>query len=361
MKGYADLGDDPRLFDALHTTLTMCLDRCCDETPYTAADLQTYAAVGEQKAKNALTLPDLQEAFQVAHVEVLRSLLSLAEHGDDETIRRYNTWLANETPRVVHATVTAFNDMSCHLGIVQPARHVLAEHLIQGTATGTEANVAGVELPQGFLVLMCHAPQPMSADDRQMRLSVEQCLQSVPGALWLGSLHRDKLITLLPVNGDETSAQLVAGELVKLLAEVTGQRIHAAQAVGRDISAVPDAVDEARQAIRLIAAMPDAQPRPYQTEELLVELALASDAAVRQRLSDLLVPLDQGTGLRHTLEVLFECGLDREKSAQALYIHRRTLTFRLQRIREILGIDPNSPHGIQLLRAALTAARFSSA
>ncbi|MFF4860046.1 helix-turn-helix domain-containing protein [Streptomyces rubiginosohelvolus] len=40
-------------------------------------------------------------------------------------------------------------------------------------------------------------------------------------------------------------------------------------------------------------------------------------------------------------------------------MHRRTLTYRIKRIRELTGLDPTTAHGIQLLRAALTATHYS--
>jgi sugar diacid utilization regulator len=110
----------------------------------------------------------------------------------------------------------------------------------------------------------------------------------------------------------------------------------------------------------LVKAIPDAECRPYQADMLLVELAIARQPDIRQRLAALLAPLDAGPDLHHTLEVLFACNLDRERTANELCIHRRTLRYRMDRIRDLSGIAPDSTHGIQLLRAALTAIRLTS-
>jgi sugar diacid utilization regulator len=108
----------------------------------------------------------------------------------------------------------------------------------------------------------------------------------------------------------------------------------------------------------LVKAIPDAQVKPYRTDDLLVELALLHQPSIRRRLAGLIEPLDAGTGLRRTLEVVLACNLDRERAANELCIHRRTLYYRMDRIRKLSGIDPNTAHGIQLLRAALTCARM---
>jgi hypothetical protein len=91
---------------------------------------------------------------------------------------------------------------------------------------------------------------------------------------------------------------------------------------------------------------------------LLLELSIARQPDIRRRLAALLAPLDAGPDLRRTLDVLFACDLDRERTASELYIHRRTLRYRLDRIKSLSGIDPHSARGIQLLRAALTADRL---
>ena len=93
-------------------------------------------------------------------------------------------------------------------------------------------------------------------------------------------------------------------------------------------------------------------------EWLAVELAVSRQPAVQERLAELLNLRKHATDLLHTLRVLFDCGLDRERTTKALYIHRRTLDYRLGRIGELTGLDPSTAHGIQLLRAALTATRL---
>jgi hypothetical protein len=96
-------------------------------------------------------------------------------------------------------------------------------------------------------------------------------------------------------------------------------------------------------------------------DDLLVELAISRQPDICQRLAALLSPLEEGTDLRHTLEVLLACNLDRERAARELCIHRRTLRYRVDRIRDLSGIDPDSVRGLQLLRTALTAARLPTA
>ena len=68
--------------------------------------------------------------------------------------------------------------------------------------------------------------------------------------------------------------------------------------------------------------------------------------------------LDDYPDLRVTLESLYEHDLDRTATASALKIHRRTLTYRLARIAELIGLIPTSARGIQILSTALAAYRM---
>jgi sugar diacid utilization regulator len=163
---------------------------------------------------------------------------------------------------------------------------------------------------------------------------------------------------LFPAGSSQQQAEATAAELAGRLCALAGQQVCAAQAYQPGLARIPAALDEARNALCLAMAIPDRDHRPYRMNDLLVELAISRQPDIRQRLTDLLSPLEAGADLPHTLEVLLACNLDRERAARELCIHRRTLRYRVDRIRDLSGIDPDSVHGLQLLRAALTAARL---
>lgn len=349
-----------RLLDEVHVSLNLIVGLSRDDAPISELDLQHFAAAGQHRARSPMSVADLQAGFHVAHIAALQCALALAERGDHHGLVRINGWGPREMPRVLQAATTTFTAARRQIGDSRPARRLLAETLVRGTATEAEAAAAGTVLAPGYLVLLCRARQRGDRLGAAQQTATERCLRSVPGALWLGALATDGLLVLLPIGGDVASTRAAAAELTTAIAGIVEEDLHAAQAVSASPAAVPEAVAEARQVIALVATMPDVECRPYRVEELLVELAMVRQPALRQGLTDLLAPLANGTELQHTLEVLFSCGLDREKSAKALCIHRRTLTYRLARIREVTGINPASPHGIQLLRTALTAHRLTA-
>ncbi len=79
---------------------------------------------------------------------------------------------------------------------------------------------------------------------------------------------------------------------------------------------------------------------------------------VGRSLHDVLGPLKaydarHGADLVHTLVVFVQLGGNTVATAEALFLHRNSVTYRLQRIREIGGLDVRDPGLRQLLMTAL--------
>ncbi len=62
---------------------------------------------------------------------------------------------------------------------------------------------------------------------------------------------------------------------------------------------------------------------------------------------------EHGTNLVETLDVLLARGGNVSRAAQALHVHRNSLIYRVERIREICGLDPLDPDDAFTLRLAL--------
>jgi len=67
---------------------------------------------------------------------------------------------------------------------------------------------------------------------------------------------------------------------------------------------------------------------------------------------------EHGTQLTKTLEVYLAENLSKQQTANALYIHRQTLYYRLEQIGQLLGNDWDSPDRRLALETALSAHRF---
>jgi hypothetical protein len=346
----------PSAYEARRSMPTGMLERILELTasgePFTDADLDTYTSLGALFAGRHVPLPLLIASFDTGIAALTREWWRLAPAEHFAEMTHFTERLARMIDQTRQAAVRGY--LEARSGISgRSARWSVAEELITGEAATAAA--MGERLAPGYLVLACTVAEPALAD-AERAAAVYRHIEAISGALHFGNLS--SLIILLPVEDGRRLPETAAAELVSELHSLTGQMVYAAQAYRPDLAGVPAAVEEACRSLCLVKAIPDAECRPYQEDVLLVELAIARQPDITQRLAALLVPLEAGSDLYRTLEVLFACDLDRERTAAALCIHRRTLRYRLDRIRDLSGIAPDSLRGAQLLRAALTAARL---
>ena len=329
------------------------LELAASGKPFSDDDLEFYRELGTLFAQHRVPLPLLVASFDIGITAMTRELwhVATAEHFAEmsQVTGRAAPMLEQSRQAAVHGYLEARTG-----SVGRSARWVVAQALISGESAPAAARAMDEQLAPSYLVLACAVPDPGHVDARQMA-AIDRHIESLPGVLHCGDLST--LIVLLPAEDSRLPPERAAAELTSRLQSLTGQIVHAVYAHEPDLTQIPAALEEACQALALVKAIPDAACHPYQTDMLLVELAIARQPDIRQRLAALLAPLTPD--LHHTLEALFACNLDRERTAKELSIHRRTLRYRMDRISNLTGIDLDSAHGIQLLRAALTATRLS--
>ncbi|OGO06109.1 MAG: hypothetical protein A2Y73_04645 [Chloroflexi bacterium RBG_13_56_8] len=127
-----------------------------------------------------------------------------------------------------------------------------------------------------------------------------------------------------------------------------------------------DAVCQAMDALALGQHI-SGRKGPYHYEELGLYRLLAGlrnreelKAFCEETLGEL-IRYDElrGTDLLYTLEVFFDQNTNASQAAKALYVHRNTLNYRLQRIVEITGLDLNNAEARLALQLAIKAYRLS--
>jgi hypothetical protein len=323
--------------------------------PFSDDDLQSYESMGALFARHDVPLGVLKGAFDVGAAAITGESWRIAPAGHFAEMTQFTCSAARMLEQAQQTSVRAYLEADRTGSDTQPVRWALAEALIAGEPALAVAQAAGERLAPSYLVLACTAASPAQADALQGP-SISKAIESVPGVLYCGD--RSRLAVLFPVEASLRQAEAAAAELVGRLCALTGQPVYAAQAYEPGLAGIPASLDESCSVLCLVMAIPDAGRRLYQMDDLLVELAISRQPDIRQRLVALLSPLKAGPDLRHTLEVLLACNLDRERAARELCIHRRTLRYRVDRIRDLSGIDPDSVPGLELLRAALTASRL---
>lgn len=341
------------LLHEVHETWRPVLSRAPGGEPLHRDDLAVYRELARSRALHSFPFADFRAGFEVAHTAGLRACLAVAEPGESVQPVAFTAWGVRELPRVLDAVTESYLDVHRCRGNATAARALLLDALLAGRAPGPESDA-------GHLVVVFRPRERGAAVAAGTTAAVERLLGERSGLLWRGGPATGELLATVAVESTVQRAREVARELAVDLAGAWRSRLHAAEAFGASPAEVPAALREARRTLRLVTALPDARDCPYREDDLLVELAVARQPDVRLRLTRLLEPLDRGPDLRRTLESLLACGLDRQRTAAALHLHRRSLAYRLGRIKELTGLDPATPHGIQVLRAAVCAARLDA-
>jgi hypothetical protein len=342
------------MFGGSRETCARLLGLVLTGAPLPEDDWGRFRDLGVLAARQAIPLPVLSEAWDLALAAAARTCWTIAPPGCFTEMAELTAHAARLAAGAREACIRGYAEAPCEGARSRPLRRLLAETLIDGAPAGVIAEAAGVRLAPAYLVLRCEAPA-LTAASHWERAS--EHLETWEDVLHAGDLAG--LVVLFPA-ADLLRAEDQAAEFTAGLAGCTRGPVHAAESYRRGAANIPAALEEASRVLTIVKAIPDAEDRPYRADELLVELAILGQPAIRGRLAAVLSPLDAGTDLRRTLEVLLACNLDRERAARELWIHRRTLHYRLDRIRDLSGVDPSSARGIQLFRAALTSARLTS-
>lgn len=120
--------------------------------------------------------------------------------------------------------------------------------------------------------------------------------------------------------------------------------------------------DEAREALQLAARL-ETDSVVARAEDLLAYRVLLRDrAAIVDLITTLLAPLTSARGgagpLVRTLLAWFDSGRNNAETAREMHLSVRAVTYRLERIRELTGADPDAPGDAFALHAAALGAQL---
>jgi DNA-binding PucR family transcriptional regulator len=97
--------------------------------------------------------------------------------------------------------------------------------------------------------------------------------------------------------------------------------------------------------------------QPEDARSLLCRLSRSPDLAPFARLVEPLVAYDRErrSDLVRTLAAYFDAGANASEAADRLFLHRNSLLYRLERIRELTGLDSKRPEDRLALQLGLLA------
>jgi len=151
--------------------------------------------------------------------------------------------------------------------------------------------------------------------------------------------------------GEETRYLSAAREALARLGADASPRI-ALSALGRP-DELPELAREAAFALTFAGRSTDGVARYEGLEPR--RIAAQAHPATKARYAERLLA-ELNAPIRDTLQALFDCDLNVQRTADALFVHKNTVAYRLKKIREATGYDPQTFHGAAALQLALWVA-----
>ncbi|MFJ7205752.1 PucR family transcriptional regulator [Streptomyces sp. NPDC098789] len=332
-----------------------------------APELAAPVAWGAERARDGVPLEAVLRVYSLGAGEAWKLALAAAD-GADTGIDPYLLgtrllgFLGEVMPKVAEAYVREQADLDWEQR--EHGRN-LADVLLAGRPARRAAERYGRTLAERYDVVVFRLPDAPGGAAAGVLRAVRSELDRDPEVL--ATLKGEGGVLLVPLaqdgggggdgaarRGKGQSPPCAARRLLARLDAATGLPCIAAAATAREHAAVERAHTEAGEVLALAEAL-GRSPGLYRLADLAVEYQLVQPGPARDALARTLEPLADQPHLLETLREFIAAGYRRAEAADALTVHRNTLTYRLGRIHLLTGHDATDPADARRLAAALTA------
>lgn len=325
----------------------------------TEAELAAPVAWGAERARDGVPLEAVLRVYPLGARRAWELAVAGADPVDDPyaLVTGLLAFLGAVMPKVAEAYLREQADLDWEQR--EHGRN-LAGVLLAGRPARRAAERYGRTLAERYEVVVLRLPEaPGGATNRILR-ALRSELDGNPEVL--ATFKGEGGVLLVPFGplgplGRSPRADGPDGATRRLLARLDTAaelRCTAAAAVAEDHAGIPRAQAEASEVLTLAEDL-GRPPGLYRLADLAVEYQLVQPGPARDALAQVLAPLDDQPHLITTLREFIAAGYRRAEAAEALTVHRNTLTYRLGRIRLLTGHDATDPTGARHLAAALTA------
>ncbi|HMA48087.1 MAG TPA: helix-turn-helix domain-containing protein [Frankiaceae bacterium] len=363
--------------------LSDLLDAVARDRRFGARQLEAYQRLGRTAAERGYALPALVDLYLSATWRAWNDLPALAGADSPAQLRRSAAGVLRAVDDALAAVCHGYQDA---WRAASRAEEALRREFVDDLLTGTSdlafllerAPAFGLRLEAPHVVLVASGSRRF-VDGRPMVRDVEAALLARAGspagrADLLVATRQGLLVCVLPGGaGDDadpegpttTKAGRVA-ELVRVAADRLSReetlswrlgvsRPHAGAAGTRT------GFDEARGALELADRLALEEQIVHAEELLVYQVLLRDREAIVDLVRVVLGPLSAARGgagpLVETLSTYYGSGGVAAETARRLHLSVRAVTYRLERVRELTGHDPNDPSDRFALEAALHGAR----
>lgn len=334
----------------------------------TEEDLSASRASAARRAQERVPLDAVLSAYHIGGRVCWEALVAEAQPDEQDALIVAAGRVMRYIQQVTGTVAAAYlEERQSIYGEERDALRALASALLNGEPADALAARVGLTVAPSYVVLNVAIGEHEDEVDSGAgaAIAARRKLRRVQGRLdrWAGQ----PVLGLLEPSGGPVLLATTPEEAEKVLGSIDGLVIELTDAAGASVScgtavatSVADLAAAARQAgdiLRLAIGMGRA-PGAYVLQDVLLEYQLSRPSDALPALGSLLDPLNRNPDLTLTLETYLSFDLDRRKAAGALHVHPNTLDYRLRRIVELIGIDPSTAHGLQLIGAALAARRL---
>jgi sugar diacid utilization regulator len=299
--------------------------------------------------------------------EAVVSSARIDRPGEREAAIEIASMLMGQVDRLSGVAMNAYLDEITDRGLL---RRDLLDALIsgQGEAEDVQRHAATLHLKLGedYVVVAVRGAEMHGevGQDEPLpsRVALDRIVETTrshmrpsAGSLLAGVRHGD-LVVLYPVAGpgEADAIRLACAELAEALTVDVSIGMSACH---RGLPAIANAYAEARDAVALAARL-RIRGRAVGLDDVLIDHMLQGSAHAQRILEGILAPLrdydhDHGTEMLATLEAYVRAHFNLTKSAKMLSIHPNTVVYRLRRIRELSGRDPQVVDDLIVLSLAL--------
>jgi DNA-binding PucR family transcriptional regulator len=342
-------------------------------TPITAARLRSYRTLGERAARQGVALRALLDLYLSAawrlwpHLPPVRNARS---RPDDVVVA--GQVMLHAVDDVVAALAEGFQLARRTLVRAQEsARREFIDDLLSGTS-----DVAGVVHRAGGFGLDLSGPHSVAivaaerefVDGSPLIASLERSILGLKGDAQALLASKEGRLVVVFAAPDQAAVAHVSSRLADTLrrvargrAAVGGWQIGVGRA-GTGADGVVAAYRDARQALDLAGRL-ELHTDVVELRDLLVYQVLLRDpAALAGLVEDTFSGLRDARGgaapLVHTIAAYYAAGSNATAAARSLHLSVRAVTYRLDRIRDLTGRDPDLPEDRFVLHVATRGAQL---
>jgi DNA-binding PucR family transcriptional regulator len=253
-------------------------------------------------------------------------------------------------------------------------RAVVGRELTQREELLARASALSLELEDGASMIVARAHPQAPTDEGwrgRVRAVAERGARAVVSRSISAQSERDgipgaEVLLLIPGGEEATAARAADAILHEMEAGLTGYTFAIGRSrIAEDPTELPRAASEALLAANVAQGAPDGAALAFEQTgayRLLLSAMSENPSELQRFYAETVEPLmaydeQYETDLVRTLEAFLEADGNVAGTAQRLFTHRHTIYYRLERVRELSGLDVSSSDGREKLSLGLKAMR----